>query len=537
MTISAENKPIVDFGERITGARKDVWGMYNRTMQDALPGNFADFTMGKNFPEPDFEKAIAGGASADNLAMMKALRDLIPAKPRNSWKLERWGKLVRLAHGITQKMVACEFKMEPARLDELMAGVGGGVAKKVMFYRRLGYPLFTVADGWHIDSGERFVPEDRDLPYNERKQETVTCAINNSRWLFESRNQNPGAAYDEVFEQIKTKLAEQIGQPGEARKTAFALYSNRATGGIFIGKKCARGVVHVKDGFKIAGDARSFLADHRPELETIWEEKSKTPMLRKAANEPRQGIARRGGNVSPEMFAATFGFRGVQFGNYVEDDRRQSDLNEAHDALIDMAEALNLPPMALSLSGSLGMAFGARGTGGNKAHYEPGQIVINITKTHGPGSLAHEWFHAVDNYLARVDAGSNASTDKFITEDIQTASGVRGEVLEAFKQIRLVLSRGAFAKRSDELDCTRSKAYYGTTIEKAARAFEIFISDKLAAVGIVNDYVANIYKGAEAQIEWEQCAYPFPREMEADGIRSAFAGAFNILKADGSKIN
>ena len=38
MTISAENKPIVDFGERITGARKDVWGMYNRTMQDALPG-------------------------------------------------------------------------------------------------------------------------------------------------------------------------------------------------------------------------------------------------------------------------------------------------------------------------------------------------------------------------------------------------------------------------------------------------------------------------------------------------------------------
>ena len=54
---------------------------------------------------------------------------------------------------------------------------------------------------------------------------------------------------------------------------------------------------------------------------------------------------------------------------------------------------------------------------------------------------------------------------------------------------------------------------------------------------LIYDYVANIYKGAEAQIEWEQCAYPFPREMEADGILAAFAGAFNILKADGSKIN
>jgi hypothetical protein len=46
-----------------------------------------------------------------------------------------------------------------------------------------------------------------------------------------------------------------------------------------------------------------------------------------------------------------------------------------------------------------------------------------------------------------------------------------------------------------------------------------------------NSYqLANIYKGAEAGIEWEESAYPFPREMDQDGIRAAFAGLFNILK-------
>ena len=527
MTTATENKPIVDFGERITGARKDVWGMYSRTMQDALP-EYAEITLAKHFPEPDYEKAIAGGACPDNLATMKALRDLIPAKPRKSWKLKRWGELVTMAHSITQKMVACEFKVDKARLDELTSLAGGCVAAKVTLYRRLGYPAFIGADGWEIRTGQKF---NSGAPDGE-KFTPCTWASGPGNKSFSSENPNLIAANDEVFNLLKNHLAEQVSKPGEVRKTAFALYQNRVTQEIYIGKKCARGVVKVKAGFKTATEAREFLADSRPELENIWAEKSKEPMLRKAANDPRVGIARRVGNVSPEMFAAVFGFRGVQFGNYVEDDRRQSDLNESHDALLDMAEALNLPPCALSLGGSLGMAFGARGTGGHKAHYEPGQVVINITKTHGPGSLAHEWFHAVDNHIGKL---SGAHHGAFAT-DLIDGGALRPEVFSAFENIRRVLSVGTFAKRSDELDSTRSKAYYGTTIEKAARAFEIFVTDKLASVGIVNDYVANIYKGAEAAIEWDQCAYPFPREMESDGIRAAFAGAFATVKTDGSKI-
>ncbi|EGG5220012.1 hypothetical protein HJ628_004671, partial [Salmonella enterica] len=84
-------------------------------------------------------------------------------------------------------------------------------------------------------------------------------------------------------------------------------------------------------------------------------------------------------NVTPEKFSDAFGFRGVQFGNYVEGPRRQSDLNRAYDSLMDMADVLKVPAKALSLNGRLGLAFGARGKGGKNAaaaHYEPGQVAI-----------------------------------------------------------------------------------------------------------------------------------------------------------------
>ena len=78
------------------------------------------------------------------------------------------------------------------------------------------------------------------------------------------------------------------------------------------------------------------------------------PAHRRATNTPRVGIDHRdGGDVSAEQFADAFGFRGVQFGNYVEGGRRQGDLNEAYDALMDLAGVIGVPARALSLNGEL----------------------------------------------------------------------------------------------------------------------------------------------------------------------------------------
>lgn len=75
----------------------------------------------------------------------------------------------------------------------------------------------------------------------------------------------------------------------------------------------------------------------------------------------------------------------------------------AFDSFADLAQALNLRPKDVSLGGELAVAFGARGTGGRGAalaHFEPGRFVMNMTRLNGAGSLAHEWFHALDRKMA-----------------------------------------------------------------------------------------------------------------------------------------
>lgn len=126
----------------------------------------------------------------------------------------------------------------------------------------------------------------------------------------------------------------------------------------------------------------------------------------------RKGIERRKGNATPEMFMETFLPRGIEFGNWNNQDERQLVLNHAYDGLLDLADILGISPKDLMLGGELGIAFGARGQGlsGAKAHFEPDYNAINLTKMKGAGSLAHEWFHALDNYLAKLDG--KAKTEK-----------------------------------------------------------------------------------------------------------------------------
>ena len=99
---------------------------------------------------------------------------------------------------------------------------------------------------------------------------------------------------------------------------------------------------------------------------------------------------------------------------------------------MDLAEVLNLPSRALSLNGTLGLAFGSRGKGGKNAplaHYEHEKVLINLTKKNGAGSLGHEWFHSLDNYFGRQETGTaamitgniNGSAPRHVSAEIMAA--------------------------------------------------------------------------------------------------------------------
>lgn len=129
----------------------------------------------------------------------------------------------------------------------------------------------------------------------------------------------------------------------------------------------------------------------------------------------RSGAERRenGRPVSAEELRETFGFRGVNFGKWVKQNERQDFINAAYDALCDLADVMGLPRQSIGLDGLIGLAFGAQGRGGAyAAHFIPGYNEINLTKTAGAGSLAHEWMHALDHSLG-VKAGRGSSTEPF----------------------------------------------------------------------------------------------------------------------------
>ncbi len=126
----------------------------------------------------------------------------------------------------------------------------------------------------------------------------------------------------------------------------------------------------------------------------------------------RTGPDFRGGNeITGQHYLDTFGFRGGEYGNWMNQDDRQASLNMGFEALKDLAVALQISDKDIAYQGTLAIAFGARGSGNAAAYYEPLQKVINLTKLHGAGSLAHEWWHGFDDYL-----GQKFGAKDFLTE-------------------------------------------------------------------------------------------------------------------------
>lgn len=165
----------------------------------------------------------------------------------------------------------------------------------------------------------------------------------------------------------------------------------------------------IKDGFKSREDALKHLALNAEEIITTKLRLDDTihPILEQPVRKGKD--YRNGKDVNSEDFKK-FGFRGVEFGNWNNTAERQLILNNAYDSFMDMSEVMGISPKDISLDGELAIGFGSRGQGlsGAKAHFERSYGAINLTKMKGMGSLAHEWWHAMDHYLARK-AGKSSS--------------------------------------------------------------------------------------------------------------------------------
>ncbi|EBQ3518261.1 hypothetical protein BCN46_23220 [Salmonella enterica] len=523
---------IDDFGEVIHGAVKHRRAALAESMKEEKTAeDYHTQPFSKLFPKPDYEKMAGEGTDNKTLAMLALLRNMIPAKPRVPHRLNRWAKQVEEVRDTAGQLLDGSLPADKF-IDRIRKEKGSHYSEIVNTWEmlhRLSPAQLEQAAGYRVKThaysmfgGKEYSPP----------KVIHTLENENGRSVLDSEDLN------DLNKKAKAYFDQQAASPKSAdSKTKLDIYQNRRTGEIFIAY--GKNKTSLQGGFKTVAEARDYAKTRRAELlEKLnkLREQSREEQ-RNASNRDRTGPVRHEGNITPEAFSDAFGFRGVQFGNYVEGPRRQSDLNRAYDSLMDMADVLKVPAKALSLNGRLGLAFGARGKGGKNAaaaHYEPGQVAINLTKGNGAGSLAHEWFHALDNYFGQHDIakdGNVVSGDNFMTGWNGNAPGehpVRREVHDAFKDVVRAISKSGMAERSRRLDDVRSKPYWSTDIEMAARAFERYVQDKAKSAGVENDFLVNIRK---ADDHGSPDTYAYPTEAELDGgIRQAFDHLFSTLK-------
>ena len=105
------------------------------------------------------------------------------------------------------------------------------------------------------------------------------------------------------------------------------------------------------------------------------------------------------GSGTEDLYAimAKYNIKGFEFGNWVTQEERAEYVSSITPTLEDLFSILG--SRNIGINRNVGVAFGARGSRGARAHYEPVYNMINLTRYNGAGSLAHEYGHALDYNL------------------------------------------------------------------------------------------------------------------------------------------
>lgn len=125
---------------------------------------------------------------------------------------------------------------------------------------------------------------------------------------------------EEALAFIKSQVTTSDGNGKPLAK--FDIWSVRGKDGVWVGKKLGTNKYIELKQFDTSREAKDYIANNNNELVELLKHKKQIGSERRAEMNERVGKDyRRGVNVTQDLFNETFGFRGVQFGNYVENDR------------------------------------------------------------------------------------------------------------------------------------------------------------------------------------------------------------------------
>lgn len=390
MSTTKRNKTVLagqlgDFGEKIGGARKDLWkdrGLYAADL-DAMNDREAEKFVKKDniWKKPDYQAMIDEGIPLGVVYFIKKTRDALYASPQyyHDETLEK-----RLAR---QK----EYVQTVRELQEAVSGVRtmeDAMRAYDRFFVENGY--LEQVQGWGSGVHYRATKKGQENP-------SVTNKLSNTMMI------RSAAYFERDFTQKARK--EQFGVPKDQKvPKGYSIHFNDGKSNLRSNTEWKLGTYCVAKGYSILQTNFETQDAALKWVQDLARDRSKSGKIRftppQLADVERTGTDYRNGeDITGQDYLDTFGFRGGEFGNWMNQNDRQTSLNMGFEALKDLAFVLQISDKDIAYQGVLAIAFGARGSGNAVAHYDSLRKVINLTKMRGAGSLAHEWWHGLDDYL------------------------------------------------------------------------------------------------------------------------------------------
>ena len=376
-----------DFGEKIGGAKKDLWrsrGLYADDL-DEMNGREADKYVTKDnvWKKPNYQAIYDDGVPVDVVYFIKKVRDSLNVRPaiyRNYSPDERITIQKRYVTTVRQLQTV----MENVRsVDD---------AKQAFdkFFVDNGY--LQKANGSII--GTSYIPVSEYYRNPALSQKLISTLQIRSDKQFE-RDFTRKAERDQFLVPKDQKIPKGY-EVHQYDGDGYSRHDDWQAGTYYVTK----GHTILETNIATREEAIRWAQDHAKSKTRSGKRRFVPPQLEHIT---RTGPDYRNGqDIVGQHYLDTFGFRGGEFGNWLNQLDRQTSLNMGFEALKDLATALHISDKDVAFAGTLAIAFGARGSGNAAAHYEPLRKVINLTKMHGAGALAHEWWHGLDDYLGGV---------------------------------------------------------------------------------------------------------------------------------------
>ena len=503
MTTTA-NK-IQDFGAKIGGARKDLYAEAREFAETyAAAANVETLKKCSSFGAlvklPRLAALVKEGAiSAEAARAVLVLYRSIERKPSSIWRVSRWAE-----------------KTAPvlAQIAALLQGVEVSVNMK----ENAEFEILTAAM-WPLSNFSFSV-------YScDRVRACSFAATYEKVGIIRILKGSHIAARVSSVSDAVVKIAELIAKDSASRADGPKFEASRNRAGVWYIHPAGKKEISVRtlEGVEDTNEVRRIMREDRAALVAQYRALLSVPELRRDWNRPRVGTDwRKGQDATPDHFAQVLPFRGVEFGNWVTQAERASLLNSAFDGFHDLAQLFGLRAVDMTLNGALAFAFASRGKSRAMAHYEPTRRVINLTKKNGAGCMAHEWFHALDNWAQYSEGRSGFATETYRGE---TAAEIAGA------EIIRVIRNTEFYIRSNNL-ATYKGDYWVKPVELAARAFEGVCAFLLRVNGVCSDFLVNCLSMDEftkKDAAHRSSFYPYPTEAEAATLAPYYFEFFRAL--------